>query len=416
MTRSRQAKTASIKEMNTKSILNIIRRYGPIPRIEIAEMTGLTPATITNITSELIDSNLVVEGETGDSSGGRKPIMLKMRSNYYRVIGIYIGSRRVMIITSDLLSNIKHKKEIRYESENVTLDQVLEILDKEIYPIIKKYELKNKKIVGIGIGIHGIVDSSKGNLIVAPNLGWNNVNISKIIEERYKIPVFIDNNTRTMAMGENWFGTGKNVSSFFCLNIDYGVGGSFFINDQPLNGVSFGAGEIGHTTVDLNGELCSCGNRGCLETVASVKALLKQAYLEYPKNKKSKIYGGREIKSVNDISSAEIFEAAKEGDELAISLIHKMGEKVGIGVANIINVLNPELIIINGGIISTGEILLSSIVDTVKKRGFTNAVNSTGIVLSKLGDTAYLKGTVVLATQHIFENPGEFLKKWKANK
>lgn len=405
MARSKFGKTSSVKEINTKNILDIIRRNGPISRIEIAEITGLTPATVTNITSELIDNKLIIEGETGDSNGGRRPIMLKVRGDYYRVIGVYIGSKKIRIITSDLMANIKFKKEIKYDTENVTVEYVKGILDKEIKPIISKYKSKSKEIIGIGVGIHGIVDSKQGISVMAPNLGWENINISKILYDSYKIPVFIDNNTRTMALGENWFGSGKNASSFFCLNIEYGVGGSFFIDDKPINGNSFGAGEVGHTTVDINGELCNCGNRGCLETVASVKALLKQAYEKYPDNKESAIYNGKEIKNVNDINAEDLYEAAKNGDELASLLIKKMGENIGIGIANIINTLNPELIIINGEVISTGEILLNPIIETVKKRGFANSVNSTGIVLSKLGSIAYLKGAVVLATQHIFDNP-----------
>ncbi len=405
MARNKAGKSSIVKKINTKNVLDIIRKHGPISRTEIAEITDLTPATITNITSELIDNKLIVEGESGDSSGGRRPIMLKMRSDYYRVIGIYIGSRKLSIITSDLLANIKHKREIKYKKEENTVEDIKKILDEEIISIIEKYKAKNKKIVSIGVGIHGIVDSEKGISIIAPNLGWKNVNIAQMIYDSYGIPVFIDNNTRTMALGENWFGSGKNASSFFCLNIEYGVGGSFFINDKPVNGISFGAGEIGHTTVDINGEMCSCGNRGCLETVASVKALIKQAYEKYPSNKNSKIYAGKEIKSIKDISPEDLYEAAKQGDELAVSLIRKMGENIGIGIANIINILNPELIIINGEIISTGEILLTPIIETVRKRGFSTSVNSTGIVLSKLGGVAYLKGAVVLATQHIFDNP-----------
>ena len=409
MARSKSGKASIVKEINTKNVLDIIRKHGPISRIEIAEITGLTPATITNITSELIDNKLIIEGEAGDSSGGRRPIMLKIRTDYYRVIGIYIGSRKIRIITSDLMANIKHKKEIKYDKDEVSIEYVKEILDRELVPIISKYRSKNKGLVGIGVGIHGVVDNKRGVSVIAPNLGWKNANIAEMLSESYGIPVFIDNNTRTMALGENWFGSGKNASSFFCLNIEYGVGGSFFINDKPVNGISFGAGEIGHTTVDINGEICNCGNRGCLETVASVKALLKQAYEQYPQNKSSKIYKGNEINSINDIMPEDLYEAAKQGDELAVSLIKKMGENIGIGIANIINILNPELVIINGEIISTGEILLTPIIETVRRRGFSNSVNSTGIVLSKLGSVAYLKGAVVLATQHIFDNP-ELLK------
>lgn len=403
-------KFSMIKKINSKNILNIIRKRGPISRSEIAEITGLTPATITNITSELIDNNLIIEGESGDSSGGRKPIMLRIRCDYYRVIGVYLGSRKIKIIASDLMANTKYKKEIPYEKKPLTADEALEIIKNEIISINEKYLAKGKKVVGVGIGIHGLVDSNKGVSIFAPNLGWRNINIVETLEKATDIPVYIDNNTRTMGLGERWFGTGKNVSSFFCLNVEYGIGGSLFIADNSFSGVSFGAGEIGHTTVDVNGEICSCGNRGCLETIASVKALTKMAFLGYAEHKNSSIFEGQDVKSPDDILPEKIFESARMGDEFAISLIRRIGENIGIGIANIINTLNPELVIINGGIISTGEILLDPIVETVRKKGFSNSVNATDIVLSKLGNVAYLKGAVVLATQHIFDNP-ELAKK-----
>lgn len=405
MAQGKTGKSSVIKSINTKNILEIIRKKGPISRIEIAELTGLTPATITNITSELIDKKLIVEAESGDSSGGRKPIMLRIRCDYYRVIGIYLGSRKIRIITADLMANIKYKKEIIYEKEKISPSYIEDLLEKELTPLIKKYSNKNKKVVGIGIGIHGLVDSNKGISLLAPNLGWKNVDIAGNMYAKYKIPVFVDNNTRTMAMGEKWFGSGKNISSFFCLNIEYGVGGSLFIDDKLVAGSNFGAGEIGHTTINTNGELCSCGNRGCLETVGSVKALLKQAYNQYEENKMSKIFNGREIKTIDDIKPDDVFEAARLGDAFAISLIKKMGENIGIGIANVINLFNPELIILNGEIISTGEILLTPIIESVRSHSFSSSVNSTGIVLSKLGNVAYLKGAVVLATQHIFDNP-----------
>lgn len=398
-------KSSLIKKMNMSLILDVIRKKGPISRSEIAEITELTPATITNITSELIDAKLVIEGEVGESSGGRKPIMLRIRCDYYRVIGIYIGSRKLKIMASDLMANSKYNKQITYEKEQVTYEEISKLLEAEIKNIKEKYENKGKKIVGIGIGINGVVDTQKGTLIFAPNLGWRNVNIKEEFEEKFDIPVFVDNNTRTMALGESWFGTGKNAQNFFCINIDYGVGGSFFIDDKIYRGTSFGAGEIGHTTVDINGEICSCGNKGCLETVASVKALRKKVYEGYINNKESAIFEGKEIESVDDIHSTHIFDAANNGDAFAISLIKETGEKIGVGIANIINTLNPELVVINGEIISTGEILLEPIVTTVMKRGFRSSVNATKIVLSKLGNMAYLKGAIVLATQHIFEEP-----------
>ena len=208
-------KVSPIKKINMSLILDIIRKKGPISRSETAELTNLTPATITNITSELIDAKLIVEGEVGESSGGRKPIMLRVRCDYYRVIGIYIGARKLKIMASDLMANSKYNREILYEKEGITYDEVSQILQAEIKNIKDKYNKKGKKVVGIGIGINGIVDTENGVLIFAPNLGWKNVNIKQEYEEKFGVPVFVDNNTRTMAFGESWFGTGKNVQNFF---------------------------------------------------------------------------------------------------------------------------------------------------------------------------------------------------------
>lgn len=399
-------KFSLIKKLNMALILDIIRKKGPISRSEIAEMTDLTPATISNITGELIDSNLIVEGEAGDSKGGRKPIMLHVRCDYYRVIGIYIGSKKIKIIASDLMANSKYKNEISYEDTGITPEQCFEILYSEIDKINEKYKKKGKKVVGIGIGIHGIVDTERGVSVFAPNLGWSNVPIKQKLEEKFNIPVFLDNNTRTMGLGENWFGTGKNAQSFFCMNIEYGVGGCLFIDDKMYRGNSFGAGEIGHTTVEINGEQCSCGNKGCLETVASVKALKKKAFEGYAENKKSMIFEGMdEPKTPDEIGTKQICVAANNGDAFAIKLIQEMGEKIGIGIANIVNIFNPQRVIINGEIVSAGDILLEPIINAVRNRGFKSSVNSTEIVLSKLGNVAYLKGAVVLATQHIFNDP-----------
>ena len=394
-----------IKKMNMSLILDVIRQKGPISRSEIAVYTNLTPATITNITAELIDEKLIIEGESGESKGGRRPIMLRIRNDYYRVIGMYIGSKKIEIIASDLMANIKYRKEVTFERGEMSDQEGLAIIRSEVKYIVDNYNKKGKKVLGIGIGIHGLVDTKQGISIFAPNLGWKDIKLKEIIEGEFGIPVYVDNDTRTLALGESWFGTAKNISNFFCLNVEYGVGGSLVIDDRLFRGASDGAGELGHTTVDINGEECACGNRGCLETVASVKALRKMAYEGYLQKRESSIFECKEINSLSDIKAKDIFSAANNGDQFAIEIIKKVGENLGIGVANIINTFNPQLVIINGEIITTGEILLDSIRETVVKRSFNRSFRSTEIVLSKLGSLAYLKGAVVLAIQDIFANP-----------
>lgn len=398
-----------IKKINMSLILDVIRQKGPISRSEISEYTKLTPATISNITAELLDSKLILEGECGKSRGGRKPVMLTLRRDIYRVIGIYMGSKKIEIISSDLEASIKYRKEFKID-KTITPPEGLDIIKNEINHIITNYKTKNKIVVGIGIGIHGLVDTKKGISIFAPNLGWKNINVKDEIQSVFDIPVFIDNDTRTLALGESWYGVGKSINNFFCINIEYGVGGSFVIDGKLIRGISDGAGEIGHTTVDINGKLCSCGNVGCLETLASPKAQIQKAYQGYIEGKKSAIFENRKIEQSTDIAPKHIFKAAIEGDEFARSIVSEAGEYLGVGVANVINTINPELVILNGEIITTGDLLLDSVKASVQKHGFQSLVDASDIVLSKLGTDAYLKGAVVLVLQDIFGNPEKITK------
>lgn len=390
-----------IKKMNTSLILNTIREQGPISRAEIARLTKLTPATVTNITSELIKYRLILEAERGESSGGRKPVMLRINSNGYYVIGIYIGSKGVEIIAANLNADIIYSDKINIDSSIPSSDVLKQIKNK-----IKRWmqENTNKKILGIGIGAHGLVKSREGVSIYAPNLGWENVPIKDELEKELNIPVFLDNDVRTMTLGENWFGVAKDVSNFIFVYVGYGIGGSIVIDNQLYRGINEGAGEIGHTTIERNGPKCSCGNYGCLQALASEQAIVNRVKELLQQGKKSSIVecvGG----DLCRISPEIVIEAALNHDYLALEVIKEKARYLGIGVANLINTINPSLVIINGRIIKLGDIVMDCIRQEVEKRSMKYLQYSTDITFSRLHEKAVLKGAVALVLCETFNDP-----------
>ena len=398
--------------MNTSLILNTIRERGPISRAEIAKLTKLTPATVTNITSELIKYRLILEAERGVSSGGRKPVMLRINANGYHVIGIYIGSKGVEIIASNLNANMLYVKNIPI-TDTIDSYKLLEEIKVAVRSWIQKN--KKKKVLGIGIGVHGLVKSREGISIYAPNLGWENVPIKQELEKALNLPVFVDNDVRTMTLGENWFGVARNVSNFIFIYVGYGIGGSIVINNQLYRGITEGAGEIGHTTVEKDGPLCSCGNTGCLQALASEYAMVVRA-------KELLAEGGKSIMrewvegDLCHISSEIIIRAAKQEDELALSIIREKAHYLGIGIANLINTINPAMVIINGEIVKLKEAVMYCIRTEVSKRSMKYLQNATNITFSSLQRKAVLKGSVALVLSETFNNPNQAYLKTLASK
>jgi len=388
-----------IKKINTSLILNTIRERGTISRAEIAKLTGLTPATVTNITAELIRYDLVLEAERGESSGGRKPVMLKINSDGYYVIGLNICSNEVELIVSNLNADIIFEDRF-YINRFIPSDNVLNTIIHKLKRWIQKNA--DKKILGIGVGVHGLVSSQKGVSIFAPNLGWENVPIKSMLEEGLGLPVFIDNDVRTMTLGESWFGSARDISNFVFIYVGYGIGGSIVINNQLYKGITEGAGEIGHTTIEINGPRCSCGNHGCLQALASEQALMQRAEEKLKQGSHSKI---KELQGDQTLTPETIYKAAAQDDSIAVELVKEQAKYLGVGIANLINTFNPASIVINGNLAKLSSIVMEIVHNEVQQRSMKFLQNSVNIIFSDLGEKAALKGAVALVLSEIFNNP-----------
>lgn len=382
-----------IKELNTSLILNTIKEYKSISRADIAKLTGLTAATVTNITSKLLEYNLILETEFGASNGGRKPILLEFNYSYYNVIGVVITRQEVTLTLTDLNSNLISQRKIELNS-NAIPSYAISLISEKAKELIKE---SSKRVIGMGVSMEGLVDEKKGTLILASNFGWQNVDIKNNLTKSLDIPVFVNNDVKALAKGEEMFGEAKTSKNFVLLYTGYGIGASLVSNGKIYRGTSNYACEIGHITLDINGPECSCGNRGCFEALASGEALIK----EIRNNDLTNLFK-------KEISLNEIIEKISENNEDILKLIEKQAYYIGIGIANIINIFNPSEIIVDGYISCVPEYIKNIIINEVNKRSLKSMRENANVIFSKMGTKSKFKGAIGLLISELFDNPEFF--------
>lgn len=386
-------------ELNTKQILRVIRRFSPISRSGIVEKTNLTAATVSRIVNKLIKFNLVNETGYGDSNGGRKPVLLELNPDSILTVGIDLEIDEVKGVIIDLNGKIllESKLSIKGKTEkDYIMNQVLAIIKKILAE--KDY---NKRVIGIGIGMHGLVDYAKGVSIFPPAFGWENVPVAEIVKKEFDLPVIIENNVRALTLAEYWFGVGKNFNNFICLKVGSGIGSGIFTEGSLYRGANNSAGEIGHTMVDEEGPLCSCGNYGCLESMASTPAIIKRTLKALKQGADSKIYK-LIMNNLDNLNEEAIFLAADQGDRLARQILEDTGRFLGIGIANLINILNPEAVIISGDIVIVGDIILESLRATVQNRALSFPVKQVKIISSEMNKEGVAIGAATLILESVF--------------
>ncbi|HEO8419991.1 ROK family transcriptional regulator [Niallia sp. FSL W8-0635] len=319
-----------VKKENKSLCLYLIKNNAPISRAEISQQTGLTKGTVSTLVSELIDEQLINESGHGESSGGRRPVMLLFNQQAGYSIGIDLGVNYILGILTDLQGNIIYKCNEKYV--NFTYEDTLQIIKNIITSLIKNAPKSPYGVIGIGVGAPGIINI-EGEILIAPNLGWKNVCLKKELEEHFHLPVLVENEANAGAYGEKEFGLGQPYQNLIYVSAGIGIGAGIIINGELYKGALGYSGEIGHMTIQKDGMECRCGNKGCWELYASEQYLLSKAT-------ELKL-GEGETLHLNDL-----IELADQGNHVAINLFHEVGDHLGAGIINIINTFNPEQIII----------------------------------------------------------------------
>jgi len=389
-----------VQKINRSLILNLIKDKGPISRADISKITKLTRSTVSSIVDYLIGKDLIKEIGLTSSGVGRKAILLELNSKAYYSIGVDLGTLHTTVAITDLLGRVETKIEYPTDCQQ-DKDRIIEKLIAAIHNIINNSGIKRKKIVGIGVAAPGLIDK-KGTMLITPNFGWRDTPLREILKREFHLPVFVDNNVNIMALAESEFGEGRGVKNFVFINVGMGIGAGVVINGELFHGESNCTGEIGHTTVDYNGPKCSCGNNGCLEVMASGSAIAKRAIKAIKEGNKSLI---SELANhdLNKISAEIVATAANQGDKLGQSIMEGTGEYLGTGVANIINLFNPELVIIGGGVARAGDLIFEPLEKAVQKRAFSVSAEVAKIIPVSLGKDCTVIGAAALVLKEMFK-------------
>ena len=309
-------------------------------------------------------------------------------------IGIDVGGTNVKIALVDDSGKIIYSNSVPTRAE-MGYEYTVNNIKQAIYDLMKETKLTAKDIEGIGFGFPGQVDYKSGIVRLAPNIpGWVEVPIAKMIEDEFHIPTRVDNDVRCAALGELKYGAGKGCENLLCITVGTGIGSGLIVNGKLVRGASNAAGEIGHIKLQIHdGPICGCGDTGCMEAFASGPAIVAMAE-EYILGGKSTKY--REMANGGDITPFIVAEAAKAGDPVAKRIFARIGEYIGIGMASVVNLLNPEKIIIGGGVADAGDILLEPLKETLKKRAMKIAGETVEVVPAQLGNTAGVIGASLL--------------------
>ena len=310
-------------------------------------------------------------------------------------IGIDVGGTNVKIALVDGEGKIIYSNSVPTYAQ-MGYEYTVNNIKQAIRDLMKETNTDAKEIEGIGFDFPGQVDYKTGVVKLAPNIpGWVNVPIAQMIEEEFNIPTRIDNDVRCAALGELKFGAGKGCENFVCITVGTGIGSGLVINGQLVRGAANAAGEIGHIKLQMNGgPICGCGDTGCLEAFASGPSIVAMAQ-EYLKGRKSTKF--REMAGADgEITPYIVAKAAEAGDPVAKRIFEIVGTYIGMGLVSVINLLNPEKVIIGGGVAAAGDLLLDPIRKTIKERAMVVAGNSVEIVPAELGNSAGVIGASML--------------------
>jgi predicted NBD/HSP70 family sugar kinase len=440
----------NIKAHNLRAVLLTLLHQGPTSRVRLAQLTGLSSTTITNLIAELLEQGIVAEtgkegsvaaaapdsqngnGHTGAArtGAGRPPTLVGIVPSARCAAGLHFGVDTIRVGVTDLFGNLLSFRVLPHPPD-LSPARLLDQAAAEIQEAIAKACISRTALVGVGVGASGLVDPATGVNVVAPNLGWHDVPIREILARRLKMPVFVDNNVRAMALAEAMFGAGRGVSTLAFVYSRVGVGAGFVVGGDVYRGSRAGAGEIGHTTmIPAGGARCRCGNTGCLEMLVSEPEIVRQAQvlaarapdsllarelttddgrrtMDEPASamvvgRRSSVVGADFADEALDAPIERVFAAARGGDRETLAMLDERAFYMGTALANIVNLINPDMIILGGLFAAGADLMLPRIEETMRRRAFAGLGDAVTLRVTSFGRRVGAVGAAALALDAFF--------------
>lgn len=390
-----------VRRANRGALLRPLVLNGPINRVVLGELTGLSSGSVTNVVADLLAEGLIVEAGTEESDGGRPRVTLQPNDRFVS-IGVDVGETAICIEAFDLLMHLVGRVPVDIHPRDEAPEDVIAAVISGVQHLIASPELADRTVLGVGVGVPGVVEQGPEG-VHAPGLGWQNVAVRPALEQEVKVPVLVDNGAKTLGQAEMWFGAGRGATNAIVALLGTGVGSAIFTNGSLYRGAASSAGEWGHMCIAVGGRPCRCGARGCLEAYVGAEPLLTQWRERNPKVRLPHRYDQEEW-------IGRLIDAA-DSDPAAQELLHETAIYLGVAVANLVNLFNPERIILGGWLgLRVGPLVLDEVRSVLAEQALAYPAMSTAVELGMLGNDAVALGASTLVVSQLIESGGELAK------
>jgi N-acetylglucosamine repressor len=391
MSAPRRGNRDLIKALNRNLVLNIIRRQGPLSRTQIRDLSQLSMGAVSQITSELLDDGWVHEVGESESTGGRPQILLRLNPQAGYAVGVKLMEDRIVCAITDL--EVTEVLYLEQPTHGHTPEAVVSAIVSAVRQAIVDAEISSRQVLGIGVGLAGVVDMQSGLVHYSPFFRWQELPLADLISAQIKLPVYVDNDVNTLTLTEHLFGAGHDVENFAVVTVGRGIGMGMVLHHRLYQGGPGGAGEFGHLTLEVDGPVCDCGKRGCLEALASDPAVIHYIRERSPNQ--------HELPR----TLADVIAAADRGDALAAEALAVSGRYIGLGLSMIVNLLCPSLIVLSGEGVIAGEYRLAPIQEALREHVFNGLLDNVSFITRPTDDRAWARGAAGLVVSKSFESP-----------
>lgn len=388
MSKPRRGDRDLMRAMNRNLLLNIIRAQGPLSRTQLTTLSGLSVGAVSQIVGDLIESKWVTEAGESDSTGGRRQVLLRLNPTVAYVVGLKLMEDRVVCAVTDLEATALHYTEHPL-SPGHTPEGIAETLAHIVIGALYQAKITREQVRGVGIGLAGVIDGETGIVHYSPFFQWRRVPLASMVAQHLSLPVYLENDVNTLTITEQLFGPGHDVPNFVVVTVGRGIGMGVVISHQLYHGHRGSGGELGHITLEPEGPLCGCGRRGCLEALAADPAVLREAQAAFD----------------TPVTMELVIQAAQQGNDAACRALARSGHYLGLGLAIVVNLFAPELIIVSGEGVAAGSYRLEPMLETLRAQAFNGLLDDIKIQVKPANDQAWARGAAGLVVGKLFASP-----------
>lgn len=392
-----------MRRFNRAVVLDVLRRHVSLSRAELAAHTGLNRSTISAIINGLLADGLVQETALQSDRVGRPGMLLELNPAGGFAVGVELGVDFISLIVTDFIANVLWRQRVDVDPAEEQTPRIARAFSLT-QTALAAGQTHGLRPLGIGLGVPGLVDLHQGVLRLAPNLGWKDVPLRQMWTQQFNLPVFVENEANASALGEYYFGVAREVNNMVYLSAGVGLGGGVLIGGKLFRGSHGYAAELGHMVIDPNGGLCACGRRGCLETLVSPRAVIRRVREMVSAGAANTRLTAPGL-DLARLTFDQVLEAAHQGDPVAVAALQTGGTYLGIGIANLINIFDPQLVVLGGSLNRASAILLPAVEQVLNDQVWNMSSETLKVVSSAHGQEACVMGSVALVLDDILREP-----------